>query len=80
MKASLGVTTCDKCQQPMTKGQPVIIVVEGDIAESGDILTFDGSCVHYACHRECWDRIKEADEAGADRALPPRMLGQDYRQ
>jgi len=54
MKARLGVTTCDVCQQPMTKDERVMIVVEGSITESGDILTFDGSCVHYACHFDCW--------------------------
>lgn len=57
MKARIGVTTCDKCQQPMTEGQPVMIVVEGSITESGDILTFDGSLVHHAYHRDCWDKI-----------------------
>jgi len=61
MEAKLGVTTCDKCQEPMGKGQPVLILTEGNISESNDFLTFDGSCVHYACHRDCWDGIAEID-------------------
>jgi hypothetical protein len=64
MEAKLGVTTCDKCQQPMTKGQPVLIIVEGRITEADDMLTFDascGSCVRYACHLSCWDGVEEAE-------------------
>ena len=61
MEAKLGVTTCDKCQEPMKKGQPVLIVAEGNIAESDDKLTFNGSCVRYACHLNCWDGIEETE-------------------
>jgi hypothetical protein len=64
MEAKLGVTTCDKCQQPMAKGQPVLIIVEGGITESDDMLTFRdsrGSCVRYACHLNCWDGAAEID-------------------
>jgi hypothetical protein len=71
MKARLGVTTCDVCQQPMTKDERVMIVVEGSITESGDILTFDGSCVHYACHFDCWDILeKNRNSERASLALP----------
>jgi hypothetical protein len=61
MEAKLGVTTCDKCQQPMTESQPVLILVEGNITKSDDTLTFDGSCVRYACHRDCWDWVAEIE-------------------
>jgi len=61
MEARLGITTCDKCQQPMTKWQPVLILIEGNITKSNDALTFDGSCVHYACHLSCWDGFTETD-------------------
>lgn len=47
MEARLGVTTCDKCQEPMKKGQPVLVIAEGSIAESDDSLTVNGSCVRY---------------------------------
>lgn len=58
MEAHLGVTTCDKCQEPMTKGQPVIIITEGSITESKKDLDYQGSCVRYACHLNCWDRVE----------------------
>jgi hypothetical protein len=61
MEAKLGVTTCDKCQQPMTKGQPVITITEGSITKSNAALTFDGSCVRYACHLNCWDGVAEIE-------------------
>lgn len=59
MEAKLGVTTCDKCGELMTKDQPVIIITEGSITKSNAALTFDGSCVHYACHLNCRDGIEE---------------------
>lgn len=34
MEACLGITTCDKCGKPMKKGQPVLIVAEGNATES----------------------------------------------
>jgi len=60
MEARLGVTTCDKCGEPMKKGQNVLVVAEGDITKSGDELDFQGSCVRYACHLDCWDGVEEA--------------------
>jgi len=62
MEAKLGVTTCDKCQQPVEKGEPILIITEGNITKSNDVLTFDGSCVRYACHRDCWDGVEESKE------------------
>ena len=65
IKAKLGVTTCDKCQEPMKKEQPVLMIVEGNIAEANDMLTFQascGSCIRYACHLACWDGIEEGTE------------------
>jgi hypothetical protein len=64
MEAKLGVTTCDKCGEPMAKDQTVIIISEGSITKSNDTLTFDGSCVHYAYHRDCWDRVEEDNSDG----------------
>jgi len=53
MQAHLGVTTCDKCKESMEKDQPILVIAEGNIAESGDELNFQGSCVRYACHLNC---------------------------
>lgn len=62
MEAKLGVSTCDKCQEPMTKGQPVIIITEGSITDSKKDLDYEGSCVRYACHLNCWDGVEESKE------------------
>jgi len=59
MQAHLGVTTCDKCRESMEKGQPILIVAEGNVMESGNELTFQGSFIRYACHLDCWDDIEE---------------------
>ena len=62
MEAHLGVTTCDKCGKPMMKGEPVLIIAEGNIMESNAELAFQGSCVRYACHLDCWDGIEEVGQ------------------
>ena len=59
MEAKLGVTTCDKCEQPMKEGQKVLVVAEGFIDEADESLNFKGSSVRYACHLACWDRVEE---------------------
>ena len=62
MKARLGVTTCDKCGEPMKKGQSTLVIAEGNITESDDELNFQDSCVRYACHLDCWDGVEEEAE------------------
>lgn len=59
MEASLSVITCDKCGEPMEKGQNIIIITEGTIRNSNDELDFEGSGVRYACHIKCWDNIED---------------------
>lgn len=59
MEACLGVTTCNKCGEAMKQGQPIIAIAEGNIREYGDELNFQGSCVRYACHLDCWDGVEE---------------------
>jgi hypothetical protein len=59
MNAVLGVKTCDKCNEEMGKGQKVLVIAEGMINESGEVLDFQGNCVWYACHLECWDGVEE---------------------
>ena len=61
MEVCLGVTTCDKCGEPMKKEQNVLVIAEGIITESGDELDFEGSSVRYACHTDCWDGVAEED-------------------
>ena len=59
MEARLSVTTCDKCGELMEKGQNMLVVAEGVITKSGEELDFQGSCVRYACHLDCWDGVEE---------------------
>ncbi len=59
MEAHLGVTTCDKCGESMQKGQNILVVAEGVITKSGDELDFQGACVRYACHHDCWNGVEE---------------------
>ena len=47
MEACLGVTTCDKCREPMKEEQPLLIIAQGNITELGEELTFQGSCIRY---------------------------------
>jgi len=58
MKAHLGVTTCDKCGELMKKEQSILVVAEGGITKSGEELDFQGSCIRYACHLDCWDGVE----------------------
>jgi len=46
----------------MEKGQNVLVVAEGTIVKSGEELDFQGSCVRYACHFDCWDGVEEGLE------------------
>jgi ribosomal protein S26 len=59
IEAHLGVITCDKCGELMEKGQNVLVVAEGKIINSNNEIDFEGSCVRYACHLDCWDGIEE---------------------
>lgn len=62
MQAHLGVTSCDKCGDPMKQGENVLVVAEGVVTELDDELDFQGSCVRYACHLDCWDGVEEGVE------------------
>ncbi len=59
MYASLSVVTCDKCGEPMEKGQKTVTITEGTIAKANDELDFEGSGVRYACHLTCWDNVED---------------------
>jgi len=45
----------------MNKNDRIMIVVEGNITSAGDILTFDGSCVHFAYHFDCYSELEQND-------------------
>jgi len=66
MDARLGVTTCDKCGEPMEKGQDILVVAEGTIRKWGEELDFEGSRVRHACHLDCWDGVEELTNDGVN--------------
>ena len=53
MEARLGITKCDKRGNLVEEEQPILVIAEGSVAESGEELTFCGSCVRYARHLDC---------------------------
>ncbi|MBI4187308.1 MAG: hypothetical protein HY530_07405 [Chloroflexi bacterium] len=59
MDARLSVITCDKCGEPMEKGQKILAIAEGKIANSNEELDFAGCGVRYACHIGCWDGVED---------------------
>jgi hypothetical protein len=59
IEAKLGVITCDKCRKPMKKDQKTLIIAEGKILDSNDVLDFRGSDVIYACHTKCWGGFRD---------------------
>jgi len=59
MEARLGITKCDKRGNLVEEEQPILVIAEGSVAESGEGLTFCGSCIRYACHLDCWDGFEE---------------------
>jgi hypothetical protein len=61
LNAKLGVKTCDKYGKPMKKNQKTIIIAEGNIAKSNDVLDFEGSDIVYAFHTKCWDGFEELE-------------------
>lgn len=67
MEAHLGIVTCDKCGEPMKKGQNILVVAEGAITKSGDELDFQGCGVRYACHLGCWDGEDDPWDGGVVR-------------
>jgi len=40
--------------------------------ESNEELTFQGSCVRYACHLNCWDGIEEIESTVSEKDKPNR--------
>ena len=58
MEMILGVTTCDKCGAPMEKGQNIVIIGLGTVANANSGLEVPEPEVRYACHLDCWDGVE----------------------
>lgn len=61
MRAGLGVIISNKCGEPTTEGDPMLDLAVGSVSEFGEKLTFEGSCVRYAYHLDCWDGMEEIE-------------------
>jgi hypothetical protein len=58
MDMILGVTTCDKCFEPLEKGQNIITIGSSTVDSSNDKLEISAPEIRYACHLECWDGVE----------------------
>ena len=58
MEAHLGVTTCDKCGEPMKKGQSIVIIGLSTVAKDNSELEVPDPEIRYACHLDCWDGVE----------------------
>ena len=57
-KMILGVTTCDKCDAPMKKGQNIVIIGLSTVANTNGELEVPEPEIRYACHLDCWDGVE----------------------
>ena len=58
MEMVLGVTTCDKCEKPMEKGQKIVIIGLSTVARTNSELETPEPEIRYACHLDCWDGVE----------------------
>jgi hypothetical protein len=58
MEMILGVTTCDKCGEPMKAGQNIVIIGLSTVAREGRDLEVPEPEIRYACHLDCWDGVE----------------------
>ena len=58
MTIILGVTTCDKCNEPMKTGQSIVIIGLSTVAKENSELEVPDPEIRYACHLGCWDGVE----------------------
>ncbi len=58
MDVCLGVTTCDKCREPMKTGQKIVIIGLSTVTNTNSELEVPEPEIRYACHLNCWDGIE----------------------
>jgi len=58
MEVILGVTTCDKCREPMKVGQNIVIIGLSTVARESCELEVSEPEIRYAYHLDCWDGIE----------------------
>ena len=58
MEMILGVTTCDKCGEPMKTGQRIVTMGLSTVSNTNDELEVPEPEIRYACHLDCWDGVE----------------------
>jgi hypothetical protein len=58
MEMILGLTTCDKCGEPMKVGQDIVIIGLSTVARENCDLEVREPEIRYACHLDCWDGVE----------------------
>jgi hypothetical protein len=58
MEMILCVTTCDKCGQPMKKGQKIVTIGLSTVAKACCEVETPEPEIRYACHLDCWDGVE----------------------
>jgi len=58
MEMILGVTTCDKCGEPMKVGQNIVTIGLSAVARESCELEVPEPEIRYACHLDCWDGVE----------------------
>ena len=58
MEMILGVTTCDKCGEPMKVGQNIVTIGLSTVTRESYELEIPEPEIRYACHLVCWDSVE----------------------
>ncbi len=54
MEMILGVTTCDKCDEPMKTGQKIVTIGLSNVTKANSEIKTPEPEIRYACHLDCW--------------------------
>jgi len=58
MEMTLGVTTCDKCGEPMKAGQGIVTIGLSTVVRENCDLAVSEPEIRYACHLDCWGGVE----------------------
>lgn len=58
MEMILGVTTCDRCGEPMKVGQNIVTIGLSIVVREACYLEVPEPEIRYACHLDCLDGVE----------------------
>jgi hypothetical protein len=58
MKMILGEPACDKCGEPMKKGQKIVTIGLSTVTKACCEVETPEPEIRYACHLDCWDGVE----------------------